>query len=309
MGSYTPSGPRKQYYFMPCTRRVACGSLGVVHESARARGAGAAGQACPGGGRGRRARQRPSVGGGTAARPWPAQRGGAKAVPEWRQALTLLLAARARDGVVALSDRKETVGVSRANEVKKYHLDDRGSCYVALSGDGEVAAYILRQLGRSQVAGSGVFDELRRLAELLKEERLQHGTVVGHLVVAEPGEIKMYTIRIESGAAEFRPVGEEAPAEGDKRAIAIFENLAMDAKLCDMPCETVVRFLHTLASRIAETVKSVGRHDEYGMDTVVFAKSGGAKWLDRHKEATGALDVLFRPYHGELQFSGNGGAR
>lgn len=61
-------------------------------------------------------------------------------MPERRQALTLLLAARARDGVVALSDRKESVGESKANKVKKYHLDDGGSYYVALSGDGEVAA-------------------------------------------------------------------------------------------------------------------------------------------------------------------------
>ena len=168
------------------------------------------------------------------------------------------------------------------------------------------------QPGRSQVAGSGVFGELRRLAESLneeEEEERQHGTVANHLVVAEPGEIKIYWFDIEDGAAEFRPVGEEAPAEGDKRATAIFKNLAMDAELCDMPCETAVRFLHTLASRIAETVSSVGKHDEYGMDMVMFAKSGGAKWREGHTEATGALDVLFRPYYGELSFSGNGRAR
>ena len=172
-----------------------------------------------------------------------------------------------------------------------------------------MAAYILGQLGHSQVAGAGVFGELRRLAETLKEERPQHGTVAGHLVVAEPGEIKIYAFRIEGGAAKFRPVDKEAPAEGDIRATAIFENLVIDAKLCDMPCETAVRFLHTLASRIAETVESVGRRDEYGMDTVVFAESGGARRLKRNKEAIGALDVLFRPYYGELSFSGNGRAR
>ena len=169
-----------------------------------------------------------------------------------------------------------------------------------------------KEPGRSQVAGSGVFDELRRLSESLneeEEEEQQHGTVAGHLVVAEPGEIKIYWFDIENEAAEFRPISEEAPAEGDIGATAIFENLAMDTRLCGMPYETAVRFLHTLASRIAKTVASVGGRDEYGMDTVVFAKSGGAKWLDRHKEATGALDVRFRPCYGELSWDGNGRAQ
>ena len=166
------------------------------------------------------------------------------------------------------------------------------------------------QPGRSQVAGAGVFGELRRLAESLnEEEEQQHGTVAGHLGVAEPGEIKIYWFNIKGGAAEFRPISEEAPAEGDKRATSIFENLAMDAKLCDMPCETAVRFLHTLASRIAETVSSVGKRDEYGMDMAVFAESVGARRLKRHTEATGALDVRFRPYYGELSRDGNGRAQ
>ena len=167
------------------------------------------------------------------------------------------------------------------------------------------------QPGRSQVAGSDVFGELRRLAESLneEEEEQQHGTVAGHLGVAEPGEIKIYWFDIEDGAAEFRPVGEEAPAGGDKRATAIFENLAMDARLCDMPCETAVRFLHTLASRIAETVASAGKRDRCVMDMVMFAESGGARRLKRNREAIGALDVCFRPYYGELSWDGNGRAQ
>lgn len=223
--------------------------------------------------------------------------------------MTLLLVARAKDGVVALSDRKESVGEMEGNEVTKYRLGGGGSYYVAFSGDGAAAAYILNELGGSQAVGSDVLGELRRLAGLVERGHKQHDMVAGLLVVAEPGKVGIYAIHIADGAAEFYPVTNSSPAEGDVRAIAIFENLVKDVVLLDMPCELAVKYLHTLVSRIAETVSTVGRRDKYGIDAVVFTEAGGTRRLVRQKGAMGTLDMRFHPYGGGQPFDENGGDR
>lgn len=222
--------------------------------------------------------------------------------------MTLLLAARAMDGLVALSDRKESVPESQGNEVSKCHLDSAGGFYLARSGDGTAAAHILGSLKQCRISSDAVFKKVEALAAGLYSKHMRYGPVAGHLVVARGGRIGLYTVHIEYCDAVFAPNNEAMPTEGDYGAIALCKNLAQNMALASMPCEAVAGYLHTLVSRIAETVESVGRRDMFGIDVAVFAEAGGAWMLERCTGAMGAIDVVYREVGAGPPFGRNMGA-
>ena len=118
----------------------------------------------------------------------------------------------------------------------------------------------------------------------------------------------MYGISIVSGIATFFKSGNNMSAEGDWGAIAVWKNLAQDMALTDMPGETAIKCLHTMAARVAETADSVGGRSGYGIDMVVFAEAVTVKQIPRNTDKVGAIRVRFEESD-EGQPSGrNGGA-
>lgn len=118
----------------------------------------------------------------------------------------------------------------------------------------------------------------------------------------------MYGISIVSGIATFFKSGNNTSAEGDWGAIAVWKNLAQDMALTDMPGETAIKCLHTMAARVAETVDSVGGRSGYGIDMVALAETGTVKQIPRNTDKTGTIRVRFEESD-EGQPSGrNGGA-
>lgn len=221
--------------------------------------------------------------------------------------MTLLIAARTKDGLVAVSDRKESVAGAGANEVTKCHLDAAGEFCLALSGDGAMAARILRDLKGRRIRGAAVFREIEILAARLHAQSRSYAVLAGHLVVVDGGKIKMYTVSIRAGITVFGSSTDAVPAEGDYGATAVCKNLAQGMELSSMTCEAAARYLHTLADRAAETVESVGRRSEYGIDMVVFKEGGGAWRLERRAENLGTIDVRFRESGSGPLFGRNGG--
>lgn len=139
--------------------------------------------------------------------------------------MTFLVAARAKDGLVAPSDRKETIPEPNGNEVSKYCLDVVKGFYLALSGDGVAADPILNELRKSGVSSTVALKEMERLAANTQLARPGHDPVAGHLVVAERGEIELYTVYIEKGRGRVAPNNAAMPTEGDYRAVALCKNL------------------------------------------------------------------------------------
>lgn len=220
--------------------------------------------------------------------------------------MTLLAAARAKDGIVAISDRKESVDESLSNEVTKYYADAAGGFYIALAGDGTAARHLLNRLSRSEVASGGIFRELDRLAVELYVDHQKAGHVAGHLIVANRGKLEVYTVSIVSGIAVFAPNRDALPVEGDYGAIVLCKDYARDMSLPDMSCETAAKCLHTIAGRIAETIDSVGERDIYGIDVVVLAASGAITKMARRTDEMGTLTIRFSEYGAEAP-SRNGG--
>ena len=203
------------------------------------------------------------------------------------------MAARARDCIVALSDRKETIGGGgRDGEVTKYHLDAAGGYYIALAGDGTVAGIILNELRQGHVARFNIFREIEKLAA---EMHVAQDTknAAGHLIVSDNGRFKTYLVRITSGIATFFSSDKDMIVEGDIGAIAICKDLTQDMALTNMSCDTAVKCLHTLAARVAKTVDSVGERSEYGIDMVVFAEAGTVKQIPRSMDKMGAIRARF----------------
>ena len=222
----------------------------------------------------------------------PARRGGARPTPRRLVLLTFLAIGRARDCILALSDRMESVAQSDPNEVTKYYLCDAGGFYLALSGDARMAKDLLSELGRLQPSGADVFREIDRLAAESYLAR-RAGNVAGHLIVASDGEFKVYTVSIIFGITVFAECNDAVQAEGDSGGTAVCRNLALDMPLADMPCEAAVKCLHSMAGRIAETVDSVGDGGKYGFDVVVFSKSGAVTELRRRTDRMGSIRVSF----------------
>ena len=206
--------------------------------------------------------------------------------------MTLLVVVRARNCILAHSDRKESVAQSDPNEVTKYYLSDAGEIYMALSGDGVLAGHLLGGLRLRQPSGASIFGEIDRLAAELFAVQIS-GEVAGHLIVADGGEFKVYAITITSGIPAYIPNDDPMHAEGDARAVAICKNLAKDMPLSDMPCETAARCMHAIVSRIAETVDSVGGHARYGIDVIAFTATGAAMQLRRRTDTMGSIRVRF----------------
>ena len=208
--------------------------------------------------------------------------------------MTLLVIRRAKGGIVALSDRMESVGQSGANEVTKYYLSVSGGFYIALAGDGETARHILSELRHRQPSGADVFREIDRIAaELFIKNRAGH--VEGHLIVADGCEFRVYAISVVSGIMAYSQHSGTIPAEGDLGAVALYDGLVRDLPLSDMPCDTAAKCLHTVAGRVAEAVDSVGDRAKYGIDMVVFEESGTMTQLRRRTDKMGTIRVSFEP--------------
>ena len=206
--------------------------------------------------------------------------------------MTFLAIGHARDCILAISDRKESVDQSDPNEVTKYYLSDTGEIYMALSGDGKTARDVLSELRRRQPSGADVFREIDRIAADLSA-RNQMGQVAGHMIVAGGGAFRVYTISIAFGIMAYAQNDDPILMEGDSGAVAICRNLARDVLLSGMPCETAIRCMHAMASRIAETVESVGERGRYGLDVVVFTPAGAAVQLRRRTDGMGSIRVRF----------------
>lgn len=219
--------------------------------------------------------------------------------------MTFLVAARAKDGLVALSDRKETIPEPNGNEVSKYYLDVVKGFYLALSGDGVAAAYILNELRKSGVSSTVALKEMERLAANTQLAQPGHDPVAGHLVVAERGGIEHYTVNIENGMATVDPNSAAMPTEGDYRAVALCKNLTWGVDLTGMSCEEVAKYLHTLVNRIAETVGSVGDRDTYGIDMAIFTV-GGVGMLERRTDKMGTISVVYKTGETGPLFGRNG---
>lgn len=221
--------------------------------------------------------------------------------------MTLLVAARAKDCIVALSDRKERVGGFKCNEVTKYYLSTDGGFYIALAGDGGVAGLLLEELKRRQPSTADIFKEIDRIvAQLFAMNHV--GRVSGHLIVADGGEFKVYTISIAFGISAYQHNTDAMPVEDDRGAVAVCRNLARGVSLSDMPCEDAVRCLHTIADSIAETVDTVGDRTRYGIDIVVFASAGTVTQLRRRTDRMGTIRVIFEASGMKPLFSPGGGA-
>lgn len=208
--------------------------------------------------------------------------------------LALLVAARANDGLVAPSGRRESAGGSRGNGVSKCHLDAAGEFCIALSGDAVAAAHVLNQLARRRISSADVFKKLEGMAAGVHSARRLSSVVAGHLTVAQNGGIGLHTVSINHGIALFTPNDEPMPAEGDCGATALCRNPAQDMALEDMSCEAAARYLHTLASRIAETVKGAGGRGRYGIDMAIFTVAGDARLLKRRTDKMGTIEVRFK---------------
>ena len=206
--------------------------------------------------------------------------------------MTFLAMGRAKECIAALSDRMESVSHSHPNEVTKYDLSDAGEYYMALSGDGKTAGGLPSRLRLRQPSGAGVLGEIDRISAELFAMELR-GQAAGHLIVAGGGEFRAYTIAVVSGIAVYVQNNDPIHMEGDTRAAAVCRNLALDMPLADMPCETAVKCLHSMAGRIAETVDSVGDGGKYGFDVVVFSKSGAVTELRRRTDRMGSIRVSF----------------
>ena len=208
--------------------------------------------------------------------------------------MTLLVIRRTKGGIVALSDRMESIGQSGANEVTKYYLSVSGGFYIALAGDGETAKLILSELRHRQPSGADVFKEIDRIAaELFAKNRA--GQVAGNLILADGCELRVYAISVVSGIMAYTPRSGTIPAEGDLGAVALYDGLVRDMPLSDMPCETAAKCLHTVAGRVAEAVNSVGDRAKYGIDMVVFEESGTMTQLRRRTDKMGTIRVSFEP--------------
>ena len=221
--------------------------------------------------------------------------------------MTLLVIGRAKDCILALSDRKESVDQSDPNEVTKYYLGDTGEIYMALSGDGEVAKDILGEMRIRQPPRAVVFREIDKISAELFVRR-PRGQVAGHLVVFDGEEFKAYAISIAFGVAVYVQNYDPIHVDGDIGAAAICENLANDLHLADMTCETAARCMHAMVGRIAETVESVGEYDRYGIDVVAFTAAGAAMQLRRRTDRMGHIRVQFEPSGTGPLFGPDGGA-
>ena len=208
--------------------------------------------------------------------------------------MTLLLASHATDGLVALSDRKETYQRGLPKDVKKHLLDKRRRFYISLAGDGKLAKGVLRRLARARTGPADVLARIRGIAkDLHARQPRRAASADGFLIVLERQGPRLYSIGINGGDVDVAEDRAGVHAHGDGSARTLCEYITKKSGLAGMRCEDVARRLHVLASDVAEHVDSVGERDKYGFDLVVFA-AGGTKLVERDTERRGLIDVSFR---------------
>ena len=110
--------------------------------------------------------------------------------------MTLLIAARAADGIAAVSDRKESRRGLPDREVTKFHIGGDGKFYISLAGNGMVAAGLLKKIAaRGAGPSAGIAETIRDLAASLYEQYQAHTSVDGILITAELSGFMMYSER------------------------------------------------------------------------------------------------------------------
>ena len=215
--------------------------------------------------------------------------------------MTLLMAARAADGIAAVSDRKESRRGLPGREVKKCHMDEDGGLCVSLAGNGRAAAGLLGRIAAGGAGPSaGIAERIRGHAASLYEQFQVDIRVDGILIAAGSQGCDVYDLYISSGHAVLRPNSGAMSVHGDRAAIAVCRSLAERLEIRGALSGEAAAILHTLASRVAATVDSVGGREEYGFDLAVFsARGGGAELLERCTGELGAPGMRRGPRDGQ----------
>lgn len=205
--------------------------------------------------------------------------------------MTLLMAVKADDGFVAISDRKETYANKPPKNVRKYHMDKKGGFYVSLAGDGRLAQGVLDKLSKARTGPADVIERIRMIASALSTKRKQRpASVDGILIIAEHRIVRMYDINIVGrrvGVLENRGV---VSIRGDGGARILCKYVAGKVDFSGTACETTARMLHVLASDVAEHVESVGGR-RYGFDLGMIVAGGQGDILERCAERFGRIDI------------------
>jgi len=209
--------------------------------------------------------------------------------------MTLLVAMRASDGLAVVSDRKETYVDIPPKSVKKYYMDKKGRFYISLAGDGGLAEGVLNGLARARTGPSDVVGRIRSIAASIYAKTTQDYTRVdGFLVIAYRHNTKLYNIGIIDGHVDVLENHDAVSIQGDVHAQILCRYVTKKINFSHMPCEAVATRLHVLASDMAEQVESVGEHDAYGFDLVLFLTAGSTKLLEEYTERLGWIDICIR---------------
>ena len=216
------------------------------------------------------------------------------------------MAARAKDGIVAIPDRKESVDGSLGNEAAKRHTDAAGGSRAVLAGDRTAARHLLNRPGRGGVANAGIFRELGRQAAVLYADHQKAGHAAGRLIAASKGKLELHAVSIVSGIAVFAP-GRDPSRRGRLRRIVLCKDQARGMPLPDTSCKAATKRLHAMAGHIAEAIDGAEAYSKYGTERAALAMSGTASKTARCTNKTCALAVRFIE-RGAKPPSRNGGA-
>ncbi len=221
--------------------------------------------------------------------------------------MTLLMAVKADDGFVAISDRKETYANKPPTNVRKYHMDKKGGFYISFAGDGRLAQGVLDKLGRARTGPADVVERIRMIASALFDKaKRRSASVDGILIIAERHIVKMYDIDIVGRHVGVRENHKVVSIRGDGGARLLCKYVAGKVDFSGTACETTARMLHVLASDVGEHVESVGGR-EYGFDLGMIVAGGQGEILERRTERFGRIDVrlhLEDPTHVPLRGGG-----
>ena len=206
--------------------------------------------------------------------------------------MTLIATARAGNGIAAVSDRKESCP---DREVTKCHMDRDGRFYIALAGDGRAACGLLRQVAEDEtVQAAGIEAKIAELAASIYEQGQPHIRVDGILITSGSRGYKMYDLYISDGHVDLCPNDDDMSMHGDYAAIAICRSLAANLSTRRKSSGEAAAILHVLASKVAETVDSVGGREKYGFDLAVLGAPDSAELLERCTDKLGTLEIFFR---------------
>ena len=190
--------------------------------------------------------------------------------------MTLIIYAKCSDATILILDRKEMETANFGQSVKKYYIPKNNKFTLALAGESIMIDSIISKI-RTDNNINSIVD---KLYEISKDVPLVSGgpkICNGVLLINDKNNLKFNDVWFSNGLNTIVENNPDFKCYGDDDGKILADYLIRKLNISELSYRDVCQYLISIFSDISETINSVGKLEEYGLDLLILFDDGKIK--------------------------------